>query len=136
MYPAIRLLGEDEQYLGTSFHGVPGGHEFNSFVIALYNAAGPGQSIAPETLERIRQIREKHHIEVVVSLSCTMCPELVMAVQRIAIESDVITADIYDMAHFPELKDRYQIMSVPCMIVDEKNVHFGKKGIDEVLGLL
>ena len=136
MYPAIRLRGEDGQYLGTSFHGVPGGHEFNSFVIALYNAAGPGQSIAPETLERIRQIREKHHIEVVVSLSCTMCPELVMAVQRIAIESDVITADIYDMAHFPELKDRYQIMSVPCMIVDEKNVHFGKKGIDEVLGLL
>ncbi len=135
-YPSIRLCGEDGQYLGTSFHGVPGGHEFNSFVIALYNAAGPGQSVAPETLERIRKIREKHHIQVVVSLSCTMCPELVMAVQRIAIESGEITADIYDMAHFPELKDRYQIMSVPCMIVDEKNVHFGKKGIDGVLDLL
>ena len=40
------------------------------------------------------------------------------------------------MAHFQELKDRYQIMSVPCMIVDEKNVHFGKKGIDGVLDLL
>ena len=65
-----------------------------------------------------------------------MCPELVMAVQRIALESEGITADIYDIAHFPELKDRYQIMSVPCMIIDGEQVYFGKKSIDEVVGLL
>lgn len=59
-----------------------------------------------------------------------------MAVQRIALESAKVTADIYDMAHFPELKDKYQIMSVPCMIVDGEQVFFGKKGIDEVLGIL
>lgn len=135
-YPAIRICDGDGNYLGTSFHGVPGGHEFNSFVIALYNAAGPGQPIAPETLEKIRSLRAEHRIRVVVSLSCTMCPELVMAVQRIALESAGVTADIYDMAHFPELKERYQIMSVPCMVIDGEQVYFGKKGIEEVLELL
>lgn len=135
-YPAIRICDEHGAYLGTSFHGVPGGHEFNSFVIALYNASGPGQSIDPAALERIRALRREHRIQTVVSLSCTMCPELVMAVQRIALESPKVAADIYDMAHFPELKDRYQIMSVPCMIVDGEQVFFGKKGIDEVLGIL
>ena len=135
-YPSIRFCSEKGDYLGTSFHGVPGGHEFNSFVIAVYNASGPGQPIEPELLERIRNLDARHHIQTVVSLSCTMCPELVMAVQRIALESPGVTADVYDMAHFPELKDKYQIMSVPCMIIDGERVYFGKKGIEEVANLL
>lgn len=135
-YPSIRFCSEKGDYLGTSFHGVPGGHEFNSFVIAIYNAAGPGQPIDAELLERIRKLDTRHHIQAVVSLSCTMCPELVMAVQRIALESPAVTADVYDMAHFPELKDKYQIMSVPCMIIDGKGVYFGKKGIEEVVNLM
>lgn len=135
-YPSIRFCGEKGDYLGTSFHGVPGGHEFNSFVIAVYNASGPGQPIDAELLERIRNLNARHHIQAVVSLSCTMCPELVMAVQRIALESPAVTADVYDMAHFPELKDKYQIMSVPCMIIDGEGVYFGKKGIEEVVNLL
>nr|WP_294574003.1 FAD-dependent oxidoreductase [uncultured Anaerostipes sp.] len=135
-YPSIRICDADGRYMGTSFHGIPGGHEFNSFVIALYNAAGPGQSIDPQILEKIQAFDKEHKIQAVVSLSCTMCPDLVMALQRIAIESEKITADIYDMAHFPELKDKYQIMSVPCMIIDEEHVYFGKKGLDEVVDLL
>ncbi len=135
-YPSIRFCDENGEYLGTAFHGVPGGHEFNSFVIALYNAAGPGQSIDPEELKHIRSFEKERHIQVAVSLSCTMCPELVMAVQRIALETPNVTADIYDMAHFPELREKYQIMSVPCMIIDGKDVYFGKKGIREVMELL
>lgn len=135
-YPAIRICDSGGDYLGTSFHGVPGGHEFNSFIIALYNAAGPGQAIDEELLRRIKKIDRKIRIQTVVSLSCTMCPELVMAVQRIALENPQIEADIYDMAHYPELKDKYQIMSVPCMIVNEKDVYFGKKSIEEILELL
>lgn len=134
--PAIRICKADGAYLRTAFHGVPGGHEFNSFVIALYNAAGPGQAIAPEVLDRIQKIHKKTMIQVVVSLSCTMCPELVMAVQRIALESENVEADIYDMAHFPQLREKYQIMSVPCMIVNQEKVFFGKKNIEEILDLL
>lgn len=134
--PAIRICGKEGKYLGTAFHGVPGGHEFNSFVIALYNAAGPGQALDETVLERIRKLDRAHHIQVAVSLSCTMCPELVMAVQRIALESDCVTADIYDMAHAPWLREKYRIMSVPCMIIDGEQVYFGKKGLQEILDLL
>lgn len=134
--PAICICGGDGTYLGTAFHGVPGGHEFNSFIIAIYNAAGPGQAIDAGLPDRIRNIRRKIRIQTVVSLSCTMCPELVMAVQRIALENPDIEADIYDMAYFPYLKDKYQIMSVPCMIVNEKDIYFGKKSIEEILELI
>lgn len=134
--PAIRFCDEQGRDLGCAFHGVPGGHELNSFVIAMYNMAGKGQSIEPEVLEAIHKIDQKIEIHVIVSLSCTMCPELVMAVQRIALENENVCVDVYDMAHFPKWKEAYRIMSVPCMIINKKQVYFGKKGIVEILEIL
>ena len=72
-----------------------------------------------------------------VSLSCTMCPELVTAAQRIAAEHDQITAQVYDLNHFPALKDKYKVMSVPCLVInDGQTVTFGKKNIRQLLELL
>lgn len=138
VYPAMVLCDKDGKELGVQFHGVPGGHEFNSFIIALYNAGSAGQPIAPELLDRIRKLKKKVKIQVAISLSCTMCPEVVMATQRIALENENIEAEMYDLAHYPELKEKYNIMSVPCFIVNEdsNNVYFGKKGIEKILEVL
>lgn len=134
--PQIRLCDASGVDRNCTFHGVPGGHEFNSFVIALYNMAGRGQAIEQELLDKIHNISSEIRIQVVVSLSCTMCPDLVMAVQRIALENPKVQADIYDIAHFGELREQYQIMSVPCMIVNEKQVYFGRKGIRDLVEIL
>ncbi len=134
--PCISIFTGDESYSGVSFHGVPGGHEFNSFVVGLYNAAGPGQMISEEDALRIKAIDKKVSIDLAVTLSCTNCPELVMAVERIALLNDNVTLDIYDLPHFEELKAKHNIMSVPCMIVNDEYVHFGKKNIAEVLDIL
>ncbi len=134
--PAISIFDESGNYKGVSFHGVPGGHEFNSFVVGLYNAAGPGQAIANEDVIRAKNINKKIEIDLAVTLSCTNCPELVMAVQRIALLNDNISLDIYDLSHFEQLKTKHNIMSVPCMIINEEHVYFGKKTINEVLSIL
>ncbi len=139
--PAIVLCSADGTYRNVQFHGVPGGHEINSFVIALYNAAGPGQPLDETDLARIRALDKDIAIDIIVSLSCTMCPELVMAAQQIALENDRIEAQMYDMAHFPEMKDKYQIMSVPCFVIRDKEtgaekVWFGKKNISQMLDIL
>ena len=76
-------------------------------------------------------------LEILVSLSCTMCPELVTAAQRIAAENPHITAQVYDLNHFPDLRERYQVMSVPCLVInDGAQVSFGKKNIRQLLELL
>ncbi len=134
--PAISLHREDGEARGVSFHGVPGGHEFNSFVIGLYNAAGPGQAIDPEDLARIRAITKPVKMEVAVTLSCNNCPELVAVAERVALENPNVTLDIYDLAHFEWLKDEYKVMSVPCMILDGKDVSFGKKTMKELLDIV
>ena len=117
------------------FHGVPGGHEFNSFILAMYNAAGPGQDVGEELQKRIDALDKKLRVQIVVSLSCTMCPDLVAAAQRIGADNKNVTVNVYDLQYYPELKDKYNIMSVPCLIIDEKDVHFGKKGVSELLDM-
>lgn len=134
--PVIRLCDQEGKDMGCAFHGVPGGHEFNSFVVTLYNMAGKGQKIEQELLQEIHNINCEVKIQVIVSLSCIMCPDLVMAAQRIALENPKVQVEIYDMAHFPELKEKYRIMSVPCMIINENRVYFGRKGIREILDIL
>ncbi len=134
--PSMEIIKADGTPTGMVFHGVPGGHEINSFVIGLYNAAGPGTAIAQEEKERIGRISEETDIEIMVSLSCTMCPELVMAAQKIASLSDKVRAEVYDLSHYPKLKEKYQIMSVPCMVINKEHVFFGKKNVGELLELL
>lgn len=134
--PSIDICDSSGISLGFCFHGVPGGHEFNSFIITLYNAAGPGQMIDGQLLDRIRAITTSVKIEIAISLSCTMCPDLVMAAGRIAIENANIQCDVFDINHFPKLKEDYQIMSVPCMIINQEHAYFGKKDIQEILGLI
>ena len=67
-------------------------------------------------------------MKILVTLSCTMCPDLVVAAQRIAAANPNVTAH--------DLKYRYQVMSVPCMVVNDKNVFFGRKSIQQVLDLI
>ncbi len=133
--PYIEVCRADGTSLGFRFHGVPGGHEFNSFIVTLYNAAGPGQAIGEEQLAAVKALSGRKKLQVVISLSCTMCPELVMAAGRLAVENDGIEIDVFDINLFPELRKQYKIMSVPCLIYNDK-ISFGKKNIDELLQLI
>lgn len=134
--PYMELINEKEEETGIRFYAVPGGHEFNSFIIALYNVAGPGQEVDPSLLENIKKIDKKTNLKVLVSLSCTMCPETVMSAQRTAALSENIEAQMFDLAHFPQLKEKYKVMSVPCLVVNDEKVYFGKKNLDEMVKIL
>ena len=134
--PCVEICLADGTPTGLAFHGVPSGHEFTSFVLGLYNAAGPGQALDDATKEQIAGIKEKTDLKILVTLSCTMCPDLVIAAQRIAAENHSITAHVYDIRYFETIKNHYNVMSVPCLIVDEKKVFFGKKNLVQLVELL
>lgn len=134
--PCVSICKQDGSETGLAFHGVPGGHEFTSFILGLYNAAGPGQAIDEDVRERIAAMETPVDMKILVSLSCTMCPELVTAAQRIAAERQSVTAEVYDLNHFPAYKDKYQVMSVPCLLINGKQPSFGKKNIRQILDLI
>ena len=137
--PCVRMV-VDGKPTGLAFHGVPSGHEFNSFVLGLYNAAGPGQPLGDDLIERAKSIASPLNIMILVSLTCMMCPETVLASQRIASLNPAVRAEAYDVAHFPELRDHYGAMSVPCIVITRadgtQRVEFGKKSIPQMLELV
>ncbi len=138
--PFVEVCRADGMPSGLEFHGVPGGHEFTSFVLGLYNVSGPGQPIDDADRAAIAAVDSDVDVRVLVGLSCTMCPEVVVAAQRIAADSPHVTARVYDINHFGDLKDRYDVMSVPCLVVRQpdgtEQVSFGKKGLSQVLEMV
>ena len=137
--PCVRMVVDGEP-TGLAFHGVPSGHEFNSFVLGLYNVAGPGQPLGDDLIERAKSIASPLDIMILVLLTCTMCPETVLASQRIASLNPAVRVEAYDVAHFPELRDHYGAMSVPCIVITRadgtQRVEFGKKSIPQMLELI
>ncbi len=89
-----------------------------------------------ETLAGIRELSGPIDLKILVSLSCTMCPELVTAAQRIAAEQSNVTAEVYDLNHFPDLREKFRVMSVPCLVINDEEVTFGKKNISQILSLI
>ncbi|MFI3115269.1 MAG: FAD-dependent oxidoreductase [Clostridia bacterium] len=133
--PYIELLYHNEQSSGIKFYAMPGGHEFNSFILAMYNISGKGKEIEENDVSRAKNLA-KTDIKVLISLSCTMCPEVVVATQKIASLNENVTASAIDITHFTEFKEKYNVMSVPCMVINNEIVHFGKKNISQILDII
>ena len=135
-YPVVALLDNNKKYSGVKFHGVPGGHELNSFILAIYNLGSAGQQISEETLNNIKAIDKKMNIKVCVSLSCHLCPDVVVASQRIAIENKNVEAEMIDISGFKEIKDKFKVMSVPAIIINNEKIYFGAKKIDDIINII
>ena len=135
-FPHVALLNDSDEFSGVKFHGVPGGHELNSFILSIYNLAGPGQALDTSILDEIKAVDKKVNIKVAVSLSCHLCPDVVVAAQRLAIENENIETEMLDIADFPELRSQHKIMSVPAMIINDEKIAFGSKSMKEMLELI
>lgn len=131
----LEVQTDDKKETGIRFFGVPGGHEINSFLLALYNVAGPGKEITEELKNRIEKLPE-FDMKIFVSLSCTMCPEVVTGAQKIAAIHSGIKAAMVDLQYHQEEKERYHILSVPCLVVNEREILFGKRSLEELVDFL
>lgn len=135
-FPTIAFFDQDNNFKGVKFSTLPGGHELNSFILALYNIAGAGQKISEESKKKIDGISTLQKIKIGVTLSCSRCPESVQSAQRIAIENSNIDVEIIDVFTFPKFREKFEIMSVPAIIIDDKLVGFGQKNIEQFLDLI
>ena len=134
--PCVRVFRPDGSDTGLAFHGVPGGHEFSAFVTGLYNAAGPGQALDEETERQIKAITRPVNMQILVTLSCGMCPDMVTAAQHIAAVNEKVRAEVYDISLFPALREKYRVMSVPCLVIGGEQVAIGKKSLRQLLELI
>ncbi len=133
--PAVVV--EAEKDFGIRFFGLPGGYEFDSFISAVYNVSRKTTDLWPESRDKISKINKPIHIQVFVTLTCPYCPSAVQMAHKLALESDYIRADMIESVEFPHLANKYRVMGVPRVVINEE---FGFEGalpessfIDEVM---
>ena len=135
-YLPVTGLYKNGIYGRAAFHGIPGGKEVNSFVLAIYNLAGPGQEISKGLRKKIDKLNKKTNIKICVSLACHHCPNVVAACQQVAILNPNVEAEMIDAALYEELVARYKIERVPMMIVNDSDIYMGNKTMEDIVTLL
>lgn len=116
--PAIAVVGAKDY--GVRFYGVPGGYEFASLLEAIKAVAAGESGLAPKTKEALKGLKRPVHLQVFVTLTCPYCPAAVQLAHRMAIESDLVRADMVESAEFPHLVQRYDVFAVPKTVINEK----------------
>lgn len=132
----FRLLRNGED-LGIYFKAVPGGHEFSSLVLALLNADGKGKNLPDEvTLRRLNRLKGDVQLTTYMSLSCTNCPDVVQALNLMAILHPGIRHTAVDGALYPGETERLKIQAVPAVFIGDDVLHIGRSSFGELLDKL
>lgn len=121
---------------GIGFRGIPGGHEFTSLVLALLNADGKGKLPDEPLRARVRALRGPIELRTYVSLSCTNCPDVVQALNLMALFHGAFRHEMVDGGLAEAEVARLGIQAVPSVFAGEKLLHVGKSSFGELLEVL
>lgn len=115
------------------FAGIPGGHEFTSLILALLQTGGHPPKVSQEVQDQIRSIEGKFHFETYYSLSCQNCPDVVQALNLMAILNPNISHVAIDGALFQDEVDQREVMSVPSVFLNGEMFAQGRMTVEEIL---
>jgi NADH-dependent peroxiredoxin subunit F len=129
-------IGEPGKPTGIRFAGIPMGHEFTSLVLALLQTGGHPVKLDDAVIEQIRQLDGDYHFETYISLSCQNCPEVVQALNVMALINPRIRQVTIDGALFQDEVEQRQIMAVPTVYMNGEVFGQGRTGVKEILAKL
>jgi len=120
--PAIAIVrdedGEERDY-GIRFFGIPSGYEFTSIIEDIMDVSRGESGLQPKTKEALAGITDPIHLQVFVTPTCPYCPQAVRLAHKLAIESDLIKADMVEAIEFPHLSNKYHVHGVPRTVINE-----------------
>ncbi|MDL2215374.1 alkyl hydroperoxide reductase subunit F [Dysgonomonas sp. OttesenSCG-928-M03] len=122
---------------GIKFRGIPNGHEFTSLLLAILNSDGKGKNIPDDfIMNRVKALKGPIHLTTYVSLTCTNCPDIVQALNIMAISNPAISHEMVDGALNEEEVDALKLQGVPAVFADGKLIHVGRGEFGELLSKL
>ena len=115
--PATLIFGEKEYKI--RFFGIPSGYEFSTLLEDVIDASRGRTNLKENIKEEIRKIDSDVHIQVFVTPTCPYCPIAVHTAHQMAIENERITGDMVEVIEFPHLAQKYNVMGVPKIVINE-----------------
>lgn len=134
--PAIAVMSENEDF-GIRFYGVPGGYELKVLVEDIIRVSRSDSGLSEETKKTLASIDKPVHIQVFVTPTCPYCPSATTIAHQLAQESRMISADMVEVTEFPQLAQKYGVMSVPKVVINESEEFTGalpeRKFLEKIL---
>jgi glutaredoxin-like protein len=121
--PAIALVGKKKY--GIRYYGAPSGYEFMALVETIADASTGKTKLSPETKQKLQKINKPIHIQVFSTPTCPYCPQAVRLAHQFAVENPLIVADMVEVVEFPFLSERYAVMGVPKIVINETTSFVG-----------
>jgi len=116
--PALAIVGKKDY--GVRIYGIPYGYELQTLVEAIVNVSKGTTDLSEKTRSILADVKAPVHIQVFVTLTCPHCPTAAAVAHKLAIESDFVKADVSDSSEFPQLAQKYSVMGVPKIVINEK----------------
>ena len=126
-------LNRPGENIGLRFAGIPLGHEFTSLVLALLQVGGHPPKVEADVIEQVKQLEGPFHFETFVSLTCHNCPEVVQALNLMAVLNPNITHVMIDGGLYQQEVEQRQIMAVPTIYLNGKEFGAGRMELGEIL---
>ncbi len=133
MVPSIVLLNNKNEYQGVKFNGIPAGYEINSFVSAILEVSGNATPVPEKLLSRIKSINKPVNIKVFITLTCPHCPGAVQKAHTLALMNPNIDAEMVEAQTFYELSEKFNVSSVPKIVINDKYELIGNQPIEAFL---
>jgi glutaredoxin-like protein len=136
MYPAISLTNENMEDKGVKFYGMPAGHEINSLLTSIMELSGAGEELSEDIMSFLNTVDKPIDIKVFVTLGCPHCPGAVIKAHKLAMSNKNITAQMIEANTFDELSDKYNVSSVPRIIINETGDLLGNVPLEEFITII
>jgi len=115
--PALAITGKKDY--GVRIYGIPYGYELQTLIEAVINVSRGKTDLSDKTKQILSDVKLPVHIQVFVTLTCPHCPAAAAVAHKLAIESDMVKADVIESSEFPDLAMKYNVIGVPKIIINE-----------------
>ncbi|MBN2685775.1 MAG: alkyl hydroperoxide reductase subunit F [Pontiellaceae bacterium] len=129
-------IEKDGKRLPIEFKGIPGGHEFTTLILAVLNADGKGKLPDEGLRQRILALKGPIRLTSYISVSCVNCPEVVQALNQMALIHPDFEHEMVEGTHFQEEIAQRKIQGVPAVFSGNQLLHAGKAGLVDLLDKL
>jgi len=118
MIPAIAVIGAKDY--GVRFYGIPSGYEFSSLVGAVIDVSKGESGLSQKTKEALKALDSSIHIQVFVTPTCPYCPAAVRLAHKMAVESEMVWAEMVEATEFVPMAQKYSVTGVPKIVINDK----------------
>jgi len=121
--PALAIIGKKDY--GVRIYGIPYGYELITLIEAVINVSKGKTDLSDKTRQILTELKLPVHIQVFVTLTCPHCPAAAAVAHKLAIESDMVKADVIESSEFPDLAMKYNVIGVPKVVINETVEYIG-----------